>query len=158
MKGSEKAVKTFENQAKLPRLPIPPLLETAQKHLKSVKPLLSVEEYARAEKVIQDFVKPGGLGEKLQQRLVAYDKTQPFSWLEYWWYAYAYHSWREPLVVNVNWVAVLKNHPHHPKDLLNNPSKSGQYSSFQIERAAGIINLAINYKEMIDSYVLNNIL
>lgn len=44
-----KAEKTFAYQANLPSLPIPPLFETAEKYLRSVRPLLTDEEYARSQ-------------------------------------------------------------------------------------------------------------
>lgn len=44
-----KSEKTFAYQATLPSLPIPPLFETAQKYLRSVRPLLNDEEYANTQ-------------------------------------------------------------------------------------------------------------
>src|SRR5687767_14568494 len=70
------ALKTFDNQPKIPRLPIPTLENLAQKYLDSCKPLLSEEEFATTEQAVREFVQPGGLGETLQNRLKDYDKTQ----------------------------------------------------------------------------------
>ena len=70
------SVKTFANQSKMPRLPIPPLEQTTRKYLKTLEPLLSVEDLAKSRKFVEDFTKPGGLGETLQGRLVAYEKEQ----------------------------------------------------------------------------------
>ncbi|CAO3614630.1 unnamed protein product [Mucor hiemalis] len=58
-------------QKNLPKLPVPALGETLQKYLNSVRPILSPEEYKRTEQAVKDFEAPGGLGQQLQQRLVA---------------------------------------------------------------------------------------
>lgn len=70
------APRTFDNQSKIPRLPIPTLEETADKYLRSLKPLLSPKEYKASEEKVHNFIKEDGLGPVLQQRLIDYDKTQ----------------------------------------------------------------------------------
>lgn len=69
-------VKTFENQSKIPRLPIPSLSETAARYKKSLLPILGQTEFSRAEKAVNEFIKPGGLGETLQKRLHEMDRTE----------------------------------------------------------------------------------
>ena len=49
----------------LPRIPVPTLQETAVHYLKSVHPLLSTTEYAETTRAVEEFVKAGGVGEKL---------------------------------------------------------------------------------------------
>lgn len=44
-----KAEKTFAYQNSLPSLPIPPLFDTAEKYLRSVRPLLTEEEYTNTQ-------------------------------------------------------------------------------------------------------------
>jgi hypothetical protein len=88
-------LKTFDNQSNLPRLPVPSLQETAAKYLDSLRPLLDEKEFKHSEKVVSDFIKEGGVGEKLQKRLLEYEKTQKveskslqssdltFGWIEF---------------------------------------------------------------------------
>lgn len=38
-------------------------------YFRSAQPLVSEEEFAVTEKLVGDFMKPGGIGEKLQQHL-----------------------------------------------------------------------------------------
>ncbi|KAG0315990.1 hypothetical protein BG000_005025, partial [Podila horticola] len=45
-------VKSFENQSKIPRLPIPSLSETATRYKKSLLPILGQAEYSKAEKAV----------------------------------------------------------------------------------------------------------
>ena len=58
---------TFEYQNSLPRLPVPNLKETCDKYLKSLVPVLSEEQLKRTKSIVEDFLKPGGEGERLQK-------------------------------------------------------------------------------------------
>lgn len=121
----------------LPRLPIPQLERTLDRYLKSVRPLLSQKEFAKYSLIVDDFLK--GQGPILQERLIQYDKTQPYSWLENWWLSLAYLSWRESVLVNSNWYIIVQKHPNY-----------GQHNH-AIKRTAGFITSFLDYKEMIDS-------
>jgi hypothetical protein len=77
---------TFANQARLPRLPVPSLEETASRYLKSCLPLLTSQEYEKTRSIVEAFTQKGGLGEQLQQRLIDYDKTQQASDPYYYMY------------------------------------------------------------------------
>lgn len=46
----------FSVQDSLPKLPVPALDQTLQKYLRSVRPLLTDEEYAKTQKVIYEIV------------------------------------------------------------------------------------------------------
>lgn len=46
----------FSVQDSLPKLPVPALEQTLQKYLRSVRPLLTDEEYAKTQKVIYEIV------------------------------------------------------------------------------------------------------
>jgi carnitine O-acetyltransferase len=74
---SNPPAKTFSNQSKLPRLPIPSLGSSVGRYLQSLKPILTPEQWGQSKKAADEFLTPGGVGEKLQQRLVDYDKQQP---------------------------------------------------------------------------------
>ena len=77
----------------LPQLPVPSLEETAKRYLKSVHPLLSLQEYERTKKAVTEFVAPGSIGEQLQSRLKA-RREDPMhrNWLYEWWNSAAYLS------------------------------------------------------------------
>jgi carnitine O-acetyltransferase len=88
----------------LPKLPVPSLEETSSRYLKSVHPLLSASEFERTSKAVQDFVKPGGIGETLQKRLVARrDDPKNKNWLTEWWNHAAYLGYRDPVVPYVSY-------------------------------------------------------
>jgi carnitine O-acetyltransferase len=145
--------KTFSNQSKLPRLPIPPLEATLTKYRKTLVPALTPEEFKRADAAIQVFMSPKGLGKELQQRLLKYDQTQPNSWLEKWWLELAYLSWRAPLMINSNWFLSMRDqHLPFVQDYLNRSTVSkGIFTSEQLQRASGFITNLLNYKELIET-------
>ncbi|KAJ3219356.1 hypothetical protein HDU67_001575 [Dinochytrium kinnereticum] len=146
-----RSVSTFSNQDKIPRLPIPALEQTAEKYLRSCKPLLSSEEFAKTTAAVKEFIKPGGYGEVLQARLHEVDKKAPNSWLEDIWLRKAYLEWREPSMINVNWWCQFKDHPNHPAELLSTCPPKGETTKFQIERASGFVHRLLQYKKVLDA-------
>jgi carnitine O-acetyltransferase len=102
---------TFSNQSSLPRLPIPSLAQSTSLYLRSIQPLQTPAQQKHTQSLITEFIKPSGLGEKLQARLMARDALEKYSWLEELWFKLAYHSWRESNLVNSNWFMMCKNHP-----------------------------------------------
>jgi hypothetical protein len=65
---------TFSHQRSLPRLPIPPLRQTAERYLKSLEPFIAdkgngKDELKKHEALVEDFVREGGIGVRLQERL-----------------------------------------------------------------------------------------
>lgn len=59
----------FKYQGSLPKLPVPPLRQTLERYLHSVRPLLSEEEFDMTQGVVEEFGKGGGQGEELQRKL-----------------------------------------------------------------------------------------
>jgi hypothetical protein len=57
------------SQKPLPKLPVPDLHSTFVKYLRCITPIVSEENYKITEALVKDFIKPGGLGEKLQNIL-----------------------------------------------------------------------------------------
>ncbi|KAF9572347.1 Carnitine O-acetyltransferase mitochondrial [Mortierella alpina] len=142
---------TFQNQSKIPRLPIPSLAETAARYKKSLLPILSEAELARAEKAVDEFIKPGGLGETLQGRLHEMDRTEKNSWLETIWLNKGYLEWREPSMINVNWWAQFKDSPHF--NLEQAPAR-GVVSDVQIQRAANYASSLLTFNDLVNSQTL----
>ncbi|CAG8659635.1 7441_t:CDS:2, partial [Acaulospora morrowiae] len=147
--------KTFSNQHKLPKLPVPSLEETIAKYLKSLRPLLSDADFARNESYAKDFLKPNGLGKVLQQRLLDVDRIAPHNWLDdTWWIKKAYLEWRVSLAVNSNWYFLFIDDANTPREYFtaNNGIRSrGKFSEFQIKRSAHLIGKMLEYKDLLDS-------
>lgn len=84
---------------KLPPLPVPPLQQTMDKYIKALEPIMFESEYENTKEVVNDFAKPGGIGEKLQNKLLEKAKTTD-NWLADWWDYCAYFGYRSSVVIN----------------------------------------------------------
>ncbi|KAG0304234.1 hypothetical protein BGZ98_005775 [Dissophora globulifera] len=142
---------TLSLQHTLPKLPVPTLQETIQKYLRSIEPLASSQELERNKALAKDFLKPGGLGETLQQRLLDVERASPDNWLDdTWWISKAYHEWREPLLVNSNWYILMRNDSSHPTEF-QPTAENPAYTTFQVKRAAHVAQQLLDYTEMLFS-------
>ncbi|KAI9090270.1 acyltransferase ChoActase/COT/CPT [Phlyctochytrium arcticum] len=126
----------FEHQQSLPKLPVAPLQETAVKYLRSVKAVVSEQEYAKTEAAVTEFIKPGGKGEELHKRLTEKAASEPTSWLYDWWNDWAYMAYRDPVVINVSYFFVLR-------DEIRKEWKA------PARRAASIITGALEFKRLV---------
>ncbi|KZZ96167.1 carnitine acetyl transferase [Moelleriella libera RCEF 2490] len=123
-------------QESLPRLPVPTLEETAKRYLKSLHPLLSEAEFAHSKTAVQDFIKAGGVGTQLQERLIAKSKDPAVkNWIYEWWNDAAYLSYRDPVVPYVSYF-----YSHRDDRSRRDPAK----------RAAAITSAALEFKKMVD--------
>ena len=127
-------------QESLPRLPVPTLEETASRYLKSLEPLLTPEKLQASQAAVKEFIKPGGVGEKLQERLVARreDPNQK-NWIYEWWNDAAYLSYRDPVVPYVSYF-----YSHRDDRKRRDPAK----------RAAAIATAALDFKAQVDAGTL----
>lgn len=120
----------------LPRLPVPSLEETGRRYLKSVHPLLSESEFEHTKKAVAEFVRPGGPGELLQQRLLARAADPKHkNWLTEWWNYAAYLGYRDPVVPYVSYFYSYKDDCRR-----RNPA----------QRAAAITTAALDFKRQVD--------
>ncbi|KHJ36209.1 putative carnitine o-acetyltransferase [Erysiphe necator] len=120
----------------LPKLPVPSLEETAARYLKSVHPLLSKNDYEFTTKAVQEFIKPGGAGHKLQARLIARrEDPKVKNWLYEWWNDTAYLSYRDPVVPYVSYF-----YSHKDDRQRRDPSK----------RAAALSTAVLEFKKQVD--------
>ncbi|KAM0354109.1 hypothetical protein ACHAPU_001144 [Fusarium lateritium] len=127
-------------QDSIPRLPVPTLEETAKRYLKSLHPLLSSSEYEASKKAIDEFVRPGGVGSKLQEKLVAKrDDPNTKNWIYEWWNDAAYLSYRDPVVPYVSYF-----YSHRDDRRRRDPAK----------RAAAITTSVLEFKKQVDTGVL----
>jgi carnitine O-acetyltransferase len=140
--------KTFEFQSSLPRLPVPHLEHTLKVYLESCLPFYSSSaEHHNYEKIVYDFFQTDGLASILQKRLIAHDKTQlDGSWLEKWWYKYAYLSWRNSVLVHSNWFVLVGPY----KNMKSIVKYTEGFSDIQFERAAGFASSFLDYKQLLD--------
>ncbi|CAD6501212.1 BgTH12-01466 [Blumeria graminis f. sp. triticale] len=124
----------------LPRLPVPSLGETAIRYLRSVHPLLSPTEYEKTEQAVKEFIKPGGIGSHLQERLLARQKDPKVrNWIYEWWNDAAYLSYRDPVVPYVSYFYSHRDDRHR-----RDPSK----------RAAAISTAVLEFKRQVDEKTL----
>lgn len=132
---SKGAMLRFEDS--LPRLPVPSLEETSRRYLKTLHPLLTKEEYAASEKAVAALSKPGGIGQKLQERLIAKAQDpQVKNWIIDWWNEAAYLGYRDPVVPYVSYFYSFRDDRRR-----RNPAK----------RAAAITTAALEFKRQVDA-------
>ena len=64
------------------------------------------------------------------------------SWLEDLWLQYAYHIWRDPIVVTSNWYSVFRS-----------SIASLSHEVKQVSRAAALTHNMITYRLLVEKYV-----
>lgn len=127
-------------QESLPKLPIPALEETAARYIKSVHPLLTSSEFESTKKAVEEFIQPGGIGQKLQEKLIARrEDPQHKNWIYEWWNDAAYLSYRDPVVPYVSYF-----YSHRDDRRRRNPAK----------RAAAISTAVLEFKKQVDGGTL----
>ncbi|KAJ1913974.1 Carnitine O-acetyltransferase mitochondrial [Tieghemiomyces parasiticus] len=129
----------------LPALPVPPLDQTCERYLASVRPLLSDAEYAATADAVTEFQRPGGDGERLQRRLEARkaDLDSPHhsrNWLEHWWNDYAYFTNRVSNCFYVNFYLGLRDDIRAPT---------------QVQRAATLTHAAADFRAQVQANSLS---
>eukprot|EP00750_Incisomonas_marina_P021920 INCI4793.2.p1 GENE.INCI4793.2~~INCI4793.2.p1 ORF type:complete len:569 (+),score=97.63 INCI4793.2:142-1848(+) len=106
---------TFQFQDRLPQLPVPPLAETIDRYLRSIKAIqVQPADYAKSEAAARAFLS-SECAASLQQALEARarkcnEEKRGFPhthWLEEWWENLAYLSSRDPLAINLNCFGTL---------------------------------------------------
>lgn len=127
-------------QESLPRLPVPTLEQTAARYVKSLKALYPAEDVAKSEAAVNEFIRPGGVGQRLQEKLLA-RRADPKvkNWLSEWWNDTAYLAYRDPVIPYVSYF-----YSHRDDRRRRDPSK----------RAAAISTAALAFKKMVDQGTL----
>lgn len=124
---------TFAQEDSLPRVPLPTPEESCERFLAWCTPLLTADERSATEAEVAAFLRPGGPGRVLHAALEEYDATEGVhSWLDDFW-PYRYLGRRDRIALNANFFFLFKD--------------SGQA---QVERAAGLVAGALNYKRQLD--------
>lgn len=131
--GEELSSRTFGNEERLPRVPLPTLDETCERFLEWCGPLLTADERARTESALASFARPGGPGRRLHAALERYEAGEGVdSWLDTFW-PYRYLGRRDRIALNANFFFLFKESPDG-----------------QVERAAGLVAGALDYKLRLD--------
>lgn len=100
-------VPTMHFQKSLPRLPVPELEKTGERYLKSLKPILTTNQYENAQKNTNDFITKDG--KILQDKLVRKNKMNKHtSYISEYWFD-LYLRDRLPLPINYNPLIVFQN-------------------------------------------------
>ncbi|KAL0104807.1 hypothetical protein PUN28_016444 [Cardiocondyla obscurior] len=87
------------NSQPIPKQPVPDLKQTAERYLRSLKPLLNDSEYKNTEKIVAEFISHTGAGPKLHAKLLErYENTD--NWMKEWWLEVAYLGYRIPVIVH----------------------------------------------------------
>nr|CAG8432987.1 7437_t:CDS:2 [Entrophospora candida]CAG8437283.1 12115_t:CDS:2 [Entrophospora candida] len=103
----EQAKITFQYQDKLPKLPIPPLEETLERYLSTIKPLQREKDHQQSIEVVQQFLQ--NEGPLLQENLKKYASDKS-SYIEEFWYD-SYLNYTDSVVLNLNPFFVLEDDP-----------------------------------------------
>lgn len=95
---------TFAHDDSLPHLPIPPLTSLCVAVPELVAPLAADDTLTNTLAVLDEFVRPGGVGEILHRALVGYQEGLGgnASWLRPLWDD-MYLAWRNPLPLEMNY-------------------------------------------------------
>ncbi|KAM4527285.1 carnitine O-acetyltransferase [Odontesthes bonariensis] len=130
----------LSHQKGLPCLPVPPLQQTCERYVTALEPIADADELMHTKKLVEEFQKAGGLGERLQKGLEKRARSTE-NWLSEWWVQLAYLEYRMPVVVHSSPGLVL------PRMDFND--KLGQ-----IRFAAKLIAGVLDFKTMIDNETL----
>uniref|UniRef100_A0A6Q2WVC0 Choline O-acetyltransferase n=1 Tax=Esox lucius TaxID=8010 RepID=A0A6Q2WVC0_ESOLU len=124
----------------LPKVPVPPLKETLDKYLTSIKHLVEEEQYQKTKAIVEKFGEPGGTGDLLQKKLLERSE-KTYNWVYDYWLEDMYLNQRLALPVNSNPAMVF------PKQNFRDRKDSLRF-------AAHLITGVLEYKERIDSRAL----
>lgn len=134
MQNSHRFDRTFGIEEQLPRVPLPRLEDSCARFLEWSAPLLTQDELTRTRDEVEQFLT--GPGPALHAALLEYDESGPASWLDRFWKA-RYLGTRARIALNWNFFFLF--------------SDSGET---QLDRAAGLIASALNYKQYLDAEIV----
>ncbi|MGW3469117.1 choline/carnitine O-acyltransferase [Saccharopolyspora sp. NPDC000995] len=131
--NSSEATCTFENEGRLPRVPLPTLEDSCERFIEWCAPLLDADELAVTEAAVAAFLRPDSPARALHAALAEYDAEPDVrSWLDAFW-PYRYLGRRDRIALNANFFFLFKESPLQ-----------------QVERAAALVAAAVAYKQLLD--------
>ncbi|QUH03335.1 choline/carnitine O-acyltransferase [Saccharopolyspora erythraea] len=126
--------RTFGNEEKLPRVPLPALQDSCRRFVEWCAPLLTETELAETEAAVSRFLRPDSTARVLHAALEDYDAREDVhSWLDTFW-PYRYLGRRDRIALNANFFFLFRESPLE-----------------QAERAAALISGALEYKRLLDA-------
>jgi carnitine O-acetyltransferase len=129
--SQEWSTRTFGNDDRLPRVPLPALAETCDRFVEWCAPLLTADELAATEQAVAAF--RDGPGPRLHAALQRYDAAEAVhSWLDSFW-ASRYLGRRDRIALNANFFFMFRDTPLG-----------------QLDRAARLVAAAVDYKLRLD--------
>ncbi|MEA5365614.1 choline/carnitine O-acyltransferase [Amycolatopsis sp., V23-08] len=141
MSSPEWSPRTFGNEDRLPRVPVPSLADSGRRFLEWCGPLLTPDELAETEAAVEDFLAPGSPAHGLQAALAEYDSSPGVhSWLDTFW-PYRYLGRRDRIALNANFFFLFAASPLG-----------------QVERAAELTASAVDYKLRLDEELVPPVL
>lgn len=132
--------RTFAADDHLPRVPLPTLEDSCGRFLQWCEPLLTADEIAATRAAVDDLLRPGGPGRTLHAALAEYDATPGVgSWLDLFWPS-RYLGRRDRIALNANFFFLFQD----------DTPLAASTAATQVDRAAGIISAAVDYKLALD--------
>ncbi|XP_017551917.1 carnitine O-acetyltransferase [Pygocentrus nattereri] len=138
--GLQLSIRSTAHQEGLPKLPVPPLKQTCERYLAMLEPLVTEEELEHTRALVAEFLRCGGVGERLQRGLERRARKTE-NWLSEWWMQSAYLDSRMPVAVYTSPGVVL-------------PQMHFQDRQGQMRFAAKLIAGVLDFKQMIDNETL----
>ncbi|MGH3947561.1 MAG: choline/carnitine O-acyltransferase [Pseudonocardiaceae bacterium] len=131
--NQEWSTRTFGNEDRLPRVPLPTLEDSCERFVAWCAPLLTTDEQAATEAAVASFLRPDSPARKLHAALEEYNAGEGVhSWLDTFWPS-RYLGRRDRIALNANFFFLF--------------NESDQR---QVERAAALIAEAVDYKLLLD--------
>ncbi|MGY1899230.1 choline/carnitine O-acyltransferase [Nocardia gipuzkoensis] len=132
--------RTFAADDHLPRVPLPTLEDSCGRFLQWCEPLLTADELAATRAAVDDLLRPDGPGRTLHAALAEYDATPGVgSWLDLFWPS-RYLGRRDRIALNANFFFLFRD----------DTPLAVSTAATQVDRAAGIISAAVDYKLALD--------
>ncbi|XP_055875750.1 choline O-acetyltransferase-like isoform X3 [Biomphalaria glabrata] len=133
-------VQLLQDEHPLPKLPVPDLHSTMEKYLNFIKTVVAPQDYAKTKYTVDEFIKPDGTGQILQEYLLKRQQCTD-NWATEWWLNDMYLNVRLPVLINSNPAAVF-------------PYQSFPTRREQIRYAAKFIRGMLDFKQLIDTRTL----
>lgn len=131
--NEEISERTFGNEERLPKVPLPTVAQSCARLLEWCAPLLSAEQLARTRSAVDEFLAPDSPAHALQEALREFDaRADTHSWLDEFW-PYRYLGRRDRIALNANFFFLFQESPLG-----------------QLRRAAELIAGAVAYKLALD--------
>ncbi|WP_329060130.1 choline/carnitine O-acyltransferase [Amycolatopsis sp. NBC_01480] len=141
MSSPEWSTRTFGNDDRLPRVPVPTLEASGRRFLEWCAPLLTAQELTETEAAVAEFLAPDSPAHGLQAALEEYDRSPGVrSWLDTFW-PYRYLGRRDRIALNANFFFLFRESPLG-----------------QVERAAELAASAVDYKLRVDDELVPPVL